>query len=222
MTITIIQGNAIELLKTLPSNSVELLVTDPPYKLTKGGNSDGKNSKRPKGILSTNKEIMDNIPKFSEWLPDCFRVLKNGSHAYIMSNFKNLFELQSEIVKAGFKISNLLVWEKNNCTPSQFYMKNCEYILFCRKGAAKYINDIGGSKTVHHFDNILGNKIHPTEKPINLMKLYIANSSNKGDMVLDPFMGSGTTGQAAIELNRNFIGFEISEEYFKTAEYRLI
>ena len=120
----------------------------------------------------------------------------------------------------GFKHINLLVWEKNNCTPSQFYMKNCEYTLLLRKGSSKYINDIGGSKTVHKFNNIIGIKVHPTEKPVELMEFYVENSSNRGDMVLDMFMGSGSTGVACVNTNRNFIGIELDENYFNIAEKR--
>ena len=114
-----------------------------------------------------------------------------------------------------------MTWKKNNCTPSQFYMKNCEFVIFCRKGKAKYINNIGDSKTVHEFNNILGNKVHPTEKPIELMKFYIENSSSKNDIVLDPFMGGGSTGIASLNSNRNFIGFEIDENYFEIATNRI-
>ena len=104
----------------------------------------------------------------------------------------------------GFKHINLLVWEKNNCTPSQFYMKNCEYTLLLRKGKSKYINKIGDSKTVHKFNNIIGNKVHPTEKPVELMKFYVENSSDVGDTVLDMFMGSCSTGVACLNTNRKF------------------
>ena len=214
------QGNSVELLKGLESNSIDLLVTDPPYKIITGGDSNGKNSVRPKGILSGNRELMKFIPKFDEWLPECFRVLKEGTHAYIMINSTNFLEIANSIEKAGFKIHNILVWKKNNCTPSQFYMKNCEYVIFCRKGKAKYINNMGDSKTVHDFNNIIGNKVHPTEKPVELMRYYIENSSKENDVVLDPFMGSGSTGVACLKSNRKFVGFEIDENYYQIATDR--
>ena len=100
-------------------------------------------------------------------------------------------------------------------------MKNCEFVIFCRKGKAKYINNIGDSKTVHEFNNISGKKVHPTEKPIELMKFYIENSSEENDTVLDPFMGSGSTGVACVNTFRNFIGFEIDENYFNIATKRI-
>lgn len=136
-------------------------------------------------------------------------------------NSLNLNYILTEAEKCGFKLHNILVWEKNNCTPSQYYMKNCEYVLFFRKGKAKWINNIGESKTVHKFNNVIGTKLHPTEKPVDLLRFYISNSSNENDVVLDPFVGSGSTGIACIEENRKFIGVEIDEQYFKIAEERM-
>ena len=223
--ITTKQGNSVELLKELESNSIDLLVTDPPYKVATGGvpsenNNVTLNKNRPKGILTEHSQLIKIIPKFSEWIPECYRVLKNETHAYFMINSSNLLELANEVEKAGFKIHNILIWRKNNCTPSQFYMKNCEYVIFCRKGKAKYINNMGDSKIVHDFNNIIGNKVHPTEKPVELMKYYIENSSKENDIVLDPFMGSGSTGVACLESNRKFVGFEIDENYYQIATDR--
>jgi site-specific DNA-methyltransferase (adenine-specific) len=154
-------------------------------------------------------------------MPDVYRVLKQGSHAYIFTNALNLTEMLNESQKAGFKLHNLLVWEKNNCTPSQYYMKNCEYILFLRKGKAKYINNIGESKTVHQFKNIIGNKTHPTEKPVDLLKFYIRNSSNESDIIFDPFSGTGSTLVAAKEIGRQYLGYEIEKSYCEIAKTRL-
>lgn len=211
----IINGDSIESMKLLPSEIFDLAVTDPPYKTITGGDSNGKNSERPKGMLSGNRKLFkyQNI-KISDWMSELYRVLKENTHCYIFTNSLNLTEMLNESQKVGFKLHNLLVWEKNNCTPSQYYMKNCEYVLFLRKGKAKWINDIGGSKTVHQFNNIIGNKTHPCEKPIDLLKFYIANSSNKNDVVFDPFVGTGSTLVAAKELNRMYFGYELEKQYY--------
>jgi site-specific DNA-methyltransferase (adenine-specific) len=210
-------------LKLIANNSIDLVVTDPPYKTITGGDSDGANSERPKGMLGGNRKLFkhQNNIKISDWIPELYRVLKEGTHCYIFTNVLNLNEMLNESQKAGFKLHNLLVWEKNNCTPSQFYMKNCEYVLFLRKGKAKWVNNIGGSKTVHKFNNIIGKKLHPTEKPVELLKYYILNSSNTNDLVFDPFIGSGSLAQACIEADRNFLGFEIDEEYYNIATNRI-
>lgn len=202
-------------MKDIDAESVDLVVTDPPYKTITGGDSNGKNSVRPKGMLSGNRKLFtyQNNIKIKDWMPEIYRVLKQQTHCYIFTNVLNLKDMILESEKVGFKLQNLLVWEKNNCTPSQYYMKNCEYILLLRKGKAKWINNIGGSKTAHQFNNIIGHKKHPAEKPQNLIEFYIANSSNEGDIIFDPFMGCGTTARAAQKLNRNYIGFEIDEQY---------
>ncbi|MDM0660037.1 site-specific DNA-methyltransferase [Clostridium perfringens] len=218
----LIHNNSIEYLKEMKECSVDLIVTDPPYKTITGGNSDGANSKRPQGMLDGNRKLFKHQKlKISDWMGDIYRVLKEGSHCYIMTNSLNMEEMLTESRKAGFKLHNILVWEKNNCTPSQFYMKNCEYTLFLRKGKAKWINDIGGSKTVHKYNNIIGKKTHPCEKPVELMEFYIKNSSNEGDVVLDPFMGTGSVGVACLNTNRKFIGIELDDKYFDIAKERI-
>jgi site-specific DNA-methyltransferase (adenine-specific) len=82
-------------------------------------------------MLSGNRKLFKHQKlEISDWMPELYRVLKEGTHCYIFTNTLNLNEMLNESKKAKFKLHNLLVWEKNNCTPSQFYMKNCEYILF--------------------------------------------------------------------------------------------
>ena len=122
--------------------------------------------------------------------------------------------------KVGFKLHNLLVWVKNNATPNRWYMKNCEYVILARKGKARAINNCG-SKTVHQFDNILGTKTHETEKPVELLKQYIENSSHENDWILDPFGGSGSTACAVLELGRRFLTIEIDDKYIGNIHERL-
>lgn len=209
-------------MKQMGNETVSLIITDPPYKTVTGGDSDGANSKRPQGMLGGNRKLFKHQKlKIGDWIPELYRVLKEDSHCYIMTNSLNMEEMLTESRKAGFKLHNILVWEKNNCTPSQFYMKNCEYVLFLRKGKAKWINDIGGSKTVHKFNNIIGKKTHPCEKPIELLKFYISNSSDEDTVVFDPFMGTGSCGVACKELGVDFIGIELDENYFNIAKERL-
>lgn len=201
-------------LKNIPDNSIDLVVTDPPYKVISGGKPHKKG--QPSGMLSKNdgKIFKYNNIKPEVWMPEVYRVLKECTHCYIMTNTINLEDYLRIARECGFGLHNVLSWEKNNCTPSRWYMKNGEFTLFLRKGKAKAINN-PGSKMIHSFDNIIGNKVHPTEKPVELMKFYIENSSRVGDIVLDPFMGSNSTGRACRELDRKFIGIEIDDEYFK-------
>ena len=216
----LLNGDCLELIKKIPDNSVDLIVTDPPYKCISGGKPHLKN--QPSGILSKNdgKIFEHNNILAEDYFGELYRVLKEDTHCYIMTNTLNIENFLTTARDVGFGLHNILIWKKNNATPNRWYMKNCEYILFFRKGKAKTINNVG-TKQVIEVDNIIGNKVHPTEKPTELMKILIENSSNEGDIVLDPFMGSGSTGIAALNSSRNFIGFELDEEYFGIAKERI-
>lgn len=182
------------------------------------------------GILNDNdsttyarqgKLFKHNEIKFNEWLPEIYRVLKQNTHCYIYINPRNLKELQIEAEKVGFKYQQLIVWKKNNATPNKYYLNSYELILMLRKGNAKNINNLG-TKNILEVNNILGGKkTHPTEKPVELNKILIENSTNERDIVLDCFMGTGSTGVACKELNRNFIGIEIDEKYYNIAKQRI-
>ena len=215
------QGDCLELMKDIPDKSIDLVVTDPPYKIVQGGCTNkavrlkGSNQEQlKKGTLFNNNSI-----KFNEWIPEVYRVLKNNSHCYIMSNDRNINELLNVCEKVGFKLLNILVWGKSKHSPNRYYMKNCEFIVFLRKGKAKNINDMG-TKQLLLIDNV-ANKKHPSEKPIKLMEILIKNSSDEKDIVLDTFLGSGTTGVACVNTNRNFIGIELDEKYFNIAKERI-
>lgn len=214
-------GNAIDLFQQIKDNSIDCIITDPPYETISGGAQENEYVNRPTGILAKNdgKIFAHNDISISRWITECYRVLKDSTHIYIMTNLLNLEEYMLEIRKAGFEIHNLLIWEKNNATPNRWYMKNCEYIIFARKGAAKPINDCG-TKTVLQVKNVK-DRLHPTEKPLELLEIFIKNSSNPGDIILDPFGGSMSTALAAIKTGRKAISFEIDEEYYNLGKERL-
>ena len=156
---------------------------------------------------------------FKDWLPKCYQILKDNSHIYLMTNMLNLKDMMIETENAWFYIHNILVWKKNNATPNKWYMKNCEYIIFAKKWKSKFINNCW-SKVIEEFKNPT-NKKHPTEKPVELMEMYINNSSNEWDIILDPFMWSGTTWVACQNTNRDFIWIEKDERYFEIAKKRI-
>lgn len=159
--------------------------------------------------------------KFEDWLPEIYRVLKQNTHCYIYISARNIKELQTKAEKVGFLFQQIIIWEKNNATPNKYYLNTYEMILMLRKGKAKNIKNMG-TKNLLKVPNILGGKkTHPTEKPIDLNKILIENSSNENDIILDPFMGTGSCGVACKELKRKFIGIEIDEKYYNIAKERI-
>lgn len=225
--IQLYQGDSLELMKDIPDESIDLVVTDCPYHIVEGGCTNDAvkigrytESNNNKEMTKKGKLFEHNDIEFAEWLPDIYRVLKPNSHCYIMINPRNIKELQQEAENAGFTFQNMIVWDKGNCTPNRYYLNSYELILMLRKGKAKNINNMG-TKNILRVPNITRKKLHPTEKPVELIEILISNSSLCNDVVLDPFMGSGSTGVAAINTNRNFIGIELDENYFKIAEKRI-
>ena len=212
-------------MKGFDNKSIDLVITDPPYKLNKttGSMTSSSKSDRWQGNLRAGDKTANilNVIQFSEWLPEVYRVLKENSHCYVWVNDKNLVDLCNEAEKVGFRLHNILVWKKNNCTPNRWYMKNCEFIVFLHKGRSFPIKNLGDAQ-LFECDNINGkDKLHPTQKPITYLERLILNSSNELDTVLDPFMGSGSTGVACINTNRKFIGMELDNTYFEIAKKRI-
>lgn len=214
-------GDAIKLFAQIPDETIDCIITDPPYETISGGTPDNDCVSRPTGILSKNdgKIFQHNNIDITTWISECYRVLKNNTHIYVMTNFLNLEHYLASIRAVGFDIHNLLVWEKNNATPNRWYMKNCEYIIFARKGAAKPIFNCG-TKTVLQFKNVK-ERIHPTEKPLDLLECLITNSTSPNEIILDPFGGSFSTALAAIKTGRQAISFEIDENYYNLGKERL-
>lgn len=212
------------LIKQFPSDTIDLIVTDPPYRVTSRGNTGTTGGMLQKKLFRSGKVFSYNDVNVFEYSKEFFRILKDGSHCYIMTNHVNLYEMLSAFTNAGFHFIKSLIWEKGNKIMGHYYMSCFEYILFFRKGKGIRINNCGTPDILsipNKKTKIDGKNIHDTEKPVELMKILIENSSKEGDTVLDPFMGSGTTGIACRKTNRKFIGVEIDEQYFKIAEERI-
>ena len=158
-------------------------------------------------------------------MPELYRILKEGGHCYIMTNHVNLIEMLNVSTECGFHFIKSLIWNKGNKIMSQCYMSQFEYILFLRKGKHKKINNCGTSDILSipnkKTKDENGKNLHDTEKPIELAKILIENSSNEGDRVFDPFFGVGFVPIACKMLNRRFEGTEIDEEYYNKTIKRL-
>lgn len=219
------QGDCLEVMQEIPDNSVDLIVTDPPYKLTSRGCS-GTMGGYWKGEKAKKGTVFDfNNIKCSDYIPHFYRILKDKSICYIMCNNKNLQEMINVATKNKFKFIKALIWDKGNKICGRYYMGCYEYILLFRKGGDKPINNCGTpdilSIPIKKIKDNNGKNLHDTEKPIDLMKVLVENSSQENDIVLDPFMGIGSTGIACVNTNRNFIGIELDEKYFNIAKGRI-
>jgi len=198
---------------------VDLVVTDLPYRLESGGKTTGEmKGKFARGVYDNGGTIIPVTIEFSELMPLVSSCLHQG-HGYFMVNNRHVAQAENEALAAGFRFHNWLVWDKSTGTPNRWYMKNCEFVLLVFKGRAQAINDCG-SRQLLRCPNVIDGD-HETEKPVPLMAHYIKNSSRPGQIVLDPFMGSGTTGVAAVQLGRAFIGIEQDPKYFAIACERL-
>jgi site-specific DNA-methyltransferase (adenine-specific) len=214
-------GDCLDLLSAVPDGSVDCVVTDPPYKVISGGTSSKLAAGWKTSVLSKNdgKIFTHNEINFDDYLPVLHRVLKPASHLYLMTNNLNLRDALNAVEEHGFHFHNLLRWDKNNKTANRWYMKDCEYTIFAAKRPVKPINDMSSSQGFK-FDNPR-NKRHPTEKPAELMCHYIENSTDVGDLVLDPFGGSGTTAVAAERTGRRWLSIERDQAYYYPAVGRV-
>lgn len=219
------QGDCLVAMRDIPDASIDLICTDPPYRVTpKGcaGSMSGywTNTQTNKGKIFENNDI-----DIQDYIHELYRVLKDKTHCYIMCNQVNLPHFLQVISESKFKFIKCLIWDKGNKICGRFYMNCFEYIIMLRKGGERPINKCGTpdilsvpNKKTKGLD---GNNIHDSEKPVRLMELLIENSTNEEEAVLEPFLGSGTTAIACKNLNRRCIGIEIDETYYNIAKKRI-
>lgn len=208
----LILGDCLEVMKELPDNSIDLVLTDPPYLMKY--RSDWRKYKYD---FIKNDDNEDWIPLLFETIN---RVVKNNSSILLFCS-KETIPLFLEYGGKYFNTKNMLVWVKNNQTAGDLYCdfgNKVEYILHFQKGR----NKLRGKRDSNVlFYNKTANKFHPTEKPVDLLEYLIEKLSDEGNLVLDCFAGSGTTGIACVNTNRDFIGIEKDEKYFEIAKKRI-
>ena len=205
---------------------VEMIFTDPPYKITARGNGGNSGGMFQKKEVNNGKVFETNDLEIEDWLPKFYQILKDGCHCYIMTNNKNITHYLDVIDKSDFHYIKNLIWVKDNKIMGQTYMSQFEYIIMLRKGSHKRINNCGTSdvlqipnKKMKDNDN---KTVHDTEKPVELTKILIENSSNENDTIFDPFMGIAGCGVAAKLSNRKFIGIELDSTYYEIGKERLV
>jgi len=213
-------GNAVEILKTIQSETIDLIVTDPPYKMTKRGKSC-----RPNYMENGMGENLfkGELPNTKEWMQLCYDKLKKDAHFYVFTNTNSLPEFLNVADECGFKLHNVISMIKDTKMPNRWYLKYTELVLFFRKGKAFPINDMT-SRDYEFIETptLKNGKVHISQKPLDFIEKLVTNSSKENQIVLDPFMGSGTTGVACLNTNRKFIGIEIDENYFDIAQNRIM
>lgn len=230
----IFNENALDVLDYMieKGKTVDMIFTDPPYKVTARGSAGNSGGMRQKKINRAGQVFEHNDIEIEDYLPKFYKILKETGHCYIMTNHKNLThflkvidEWKDEEINEGFHFIKSLIWDKGNKIMGQFYMSQFEYILFLRKGAGIKINNCGTSDLLSvpnkKTKDENGKNIHDTEKPVDLCKILIENSSKENETVIDPFMGVGACGIAAQQLNRKFIGIELDNTYYNIAKKRI-
>ena len=207
-------GDCLEYMKKIPSESIDLIVTDPPYLM------DFQSNHRKRKYNKIKNDTLQNEKLISEYFEHCYRILKNDTAVYCFCSWHHIDIFKQEFEKY-FTLKNIIIWQKNNTSMGDLkgsYAPKYEMVLFGHKGR-RLLNGF-------RYPDILefkrtNNKLHPTEKPVDLLELFIKQSSDINDVVFDGFMGSASTGVACINTNRKFIGCELDENYFKIAEQRL-
>jgi len=211
---TLIHGDALAVLPDM-GGCADLIVTDPPYPLTSGGTGSCAMGGKFSDEVYDNTGLLMDVVHWAEIGGPMLRALGRDGDCYVMSDDKNLPAAISGFMGAGFKYHGLLTWDKISPSRTRFYMKHQEFTLYLWKGRARDINH-GGDKRGQTMPRPKG-AVHNTQKPVPLMAMYIRNSSEPGQMVLDPFMGSGTTLVAAVQEGRQVIGIEKNADHFEAA-----
>jgi site-specific DNA-methyltransferase (adenine-specific) len=207
--------DAITWLSTLADASVDLIITDPPYESLEKHRKIGTTTRLKVSKSSSNQwfSIFPNS-RFEALFTEIYRVLKNNSHFYLFCDQETMFVIKPIAEKIGFKFWKPIVWDKVCIGMGYHYRARYEFILFFEKGKRKLSNL--GTPDVLEFKRVY--RGYPTEKPVPLLEVLISQSSEVGEIVVDPFFGSGSTLIAAQGLERNFLGCDISDnahEHYK-------
>lgn len=232
------KGDSLQILSQI-SNQFDMIFADPPYFLSNGG-------KKIQGrrMVSVNKgewdkkKSSDDIDKFNqEWINQCKPLLKDNGTIWVCGTYHNIFSVEKCLRNAGFRIINIITWQKSDPTPTWgnlHFNFSSEYIIWAKKtpvanhyfnyelmkqlNGGKLMPDVWKLPTVGLWEKTCGK--HPTQKPLRLLYRIILASTKVGDIILDPFAGSSTTGIAANLLGRKFIGIEQDEDFLLLGKKR--
>ena len=243
---TILDGDCIDRMNSLPAGSVDLIFADPPYNLQLKGDLHRPDNSKVDAVDDAwdqfdSFKVYDQFTK--AWLKAARRLLKPNGAIWVIGSYHNVFRMGAELQNQGFWILNDVVWRKSNPMPN-FRGKRLtnahETLIWASKEeASKYTFNYEALKALNEgvqmrsdwvlpictgherIKNDEGDKAHPTQKPQSLLHRVLVATTNPGDVVLDPFFGTGTTGAVAKMLGRDFIGIELDETYFNIAKERI-
>jgi len=237
----IIQGDCLDIMKEMSNNSVDVIIADPPYFISQEGKKISRkslNSKSWKRDMDIKLDFgkWDNFKdeqKFfdftEKWFKECSRILKPKGWIYIFFDKQKIGYFDLILAKKyGIKPRGVFVWLKSNPCPSfrkVNYLSATEFIWIGSKGECKLKNFLQQKEMFNYMitpnKSSYGETKHPTEKPIKLIEKFIKTGSNEGEIILDPFIGSGTTAIACLKTGRKFIGIEKEPEYVEIAKARI-
>ncbi|GLH57621.1 DNA-methyltransferase [Helicobacter ailurogastricus] len=243
---TILQGDCATILTTLPSGSVDFIFADPPYFMQTQGELLRVGGAKFAGVAEEWDKFKDftHYDSFSQaWLAECRRVLKTNGSICVIGSFQNIYRLGALMQDLGFWMINDIIWAKSNPVPNFNGTRLCnahETLLWCAKDKKasftfnyKTLKALNGGKQeksiweiplcvgAERLKDSKGQKLHPTQKPERLLEKLLLMATKPGDLVLDPFVGTGTTGAVAKRLGRNFLGIEKDSHYIRAALARI-
>ena len=241
----IVNGNSLQILKSMPDKMCDLIFADPPYNLQIGSKLKRPDDSKVNGV----NDKWDQFKNFKEydsfcltWLSECKRILKDNGSIWVIGSYHNIFRIGYHMQNLGYWILNDVVWKKNNPMPNfkgtRFTNAHETLIWASKNKKSKYTFNYNSLKCLN--DDLQmrsdwtmpicngaerikknGKKVHSTQKPESLLHRVLLASTNKHDLVFDPFLGTGTTAAVAKKMGRSFFGIEKEKKYFKVAEQRL-
>ena len=237
----LVHDDSLKVLSNMKSKSVNMIFADPPYFLSGNGITCVGGKMKSVNKAEWDKKISTKEKhKFNKaWIRKCKRVLKDDGTIWISGTMHNIYSIGMALEEEGFKIINNITWRKTNPPPNiscRAFTHSTETVLWAKKDIknAKHLfnykdmkEENGGKQMKDVWDSSLTKPSekkhgkHPTQKPIFLLERIIKSSTNEGDIILDPFNGSGTTGVVALSMNRKYIGIDLEKEYLNISEKRI-
>jgi len=234
------QGDCLKVLKNIKDNSIDMIFADPPYFLSSGTFTcqNGKMVSVKKGEWDMGKSLEENLQFHCKWIKECKRILKPNGTIWISGTYHSIYQCGYALQLNDYKILNEIVWYKPNASPNlscRFFTASHETLIWARKEKKGHhtfnyelvknndwpsdflkkkgfqMRSVWAIYTPKKEEKTFGK--HPTQKSLDLLNRIILSSTKEGDLVLDPFTGSSTTGIAAIKNNRKFVGIDLEKEY---------